>query len=68
MLTALWGEQDALQRSIAGAPETFRVGIPLGKVARPDDIAAAVVFLLSDRASHITLQDLTIDGGAALGA
>lgn len=67
MLTSLWSGGDALRVSIEGAPETFRVGIPMGRLARPADVADAVLFLLSDRAAHITLQDLTVDGGAALG-
>lgn len=67
MLTSLWSDGDALRTSVEGSPETFRVGIPLGRLARPSDIADAVLFLLSDRASHITLHDLTVDGGAALG-
>lgn len=67
MLTSLWSDGDALRASVEGSPETFRVGIPLGRLARPSDIADAVLFLLSDRASHITLHDLTVDGGAALG-
>ncbi|WP_315851268.1 SDR family oxidoreductase [Lysobacter antibioticus] len=37
-------------------------------MAEPDDIAEAVCFLLSDRARHITLHDLRIDGGATLDA
>lgn len=68
MLTSLWGDGDAAAASLTGAPDQFRTGIPLGKLAQPDDIAAAVLFLLSDQASHITLGDLTVDGGAALGA
>ena len=48
-------------------PDAYRVGIPLGKLATPSDIADAVVFLLSDRASHITMHTLTVDGGATLG-
>jgi 2,3-dihydro-2,3-dihydroxybenzoate dehydrogenase len=67
MLTSLWAGGDALRASIEGTPETFRTGIPLGRLAQPSDIASAVLFLLSDRASHITLQHLTVDGGAALG-
>ena len=34
--------------------------------ATPDEIARAVLFLLSDQASHITLHDLRVDGGATL--
>ncbi|GAB1822126.1 SDR family oxidoreductase [Herbidospora sp. RD11066] len=67
MLTGLWDGSDALRTSVEGAPGAYRVGIPLGRVARPSDVADAVAFLLSDRAAHITMQDLTVDGGASLG-
>lgn len=67
MLTSLWLDGDASRSSIVGSPETFRVGIPLGKIAQPRDVVEAVLFLLSDRASHITLHDMTVDGGASLG-
>ncbi|MEU6023275.1 2,3-dihydro-2,3-dihydroxybenzoate dehydrogenase [Micromonospora sp. NPDC048871] len=68
MLTSLWADDDARRISIEGTADTFRVGIPLGRLASPADIAAAVLFLLSDRASHITLHELVVDGGASLGA
>lgn len=68
MLTSLWDDADAaLRTSIDGDLATYRNGIPLGKLAQPSDIADAVLFLLSDKASHITLHDLTVDGGAVLG-
>lgn len=51
---------------IAGAPEHFRLGIPLGRVADPADIAAACLFLISPAAKHITMHDLRVDGGATL--
>ncbi|MCN9244997.1 SDR family oxidoreductase, partial [Streptomyces sp. RY43-2] len=54
--------------TLTGNLDAFRVGIPLGKLAQPTDVANAVAFLLSDQASHITLHTLTVDGGAALGA
>jgi NAD(P)-dependent dehydrogenase (short-subunit alcohol dehydrogenase family) len=41
--------------------------IPLGRRGNPDDIAHAVVFLLSDLASYITGQTLVVDGGSTVG-
>ncbi|MNO51737.1 2,3-dihydro-2,3-dihydroxybenzoate dehydrogenase [compost metagenome] len=67
MLHRLWGEQGNQESTIAGTPESFRLGIPLGRVAAPEDIAEGVVFLVSDQARHITMHDLCIDGGATLG-
>jgi NAD(P)-dependent dehydrogenase (short-subunit alcohol dehydrogenase family) len=37
--------------------------VPVGRVARPDDIADIVTFLASDRARYITGADLVADGG-----
>ncbi|HHT27826.1 MAG TPA: 3-oxoacyl-ACP reductase FabG [Firmicutes bacterium] len=40
--------------------------IPLGKTGRPEDVAAATAFLVSDDAAYITGQTLVIDGGISL--
>ncbi|MEU3567970.1 2,3-dihydro-2,3-dihydroxybenzoate dehydrogenase [Kitasatospora sp. NPDC036755] len=67
MLRSMWHDETGPRATIDGRPEAYKVGIPLGKLARPADIADAVVFLLSEQAGHITLHDLTVDGGATLG-
>ncbi|WP_405753738.1 2,3-dihydro-2,3-dihydroxybenzoate dehydrogenase [Streptomyces sp. NBC_01020] len=67
MLRSMWHDESGPQATIDGRPDAYKLGIPLGKLARPADIADAVVFLLSEQAGHITMHDLTVDGGATLG-
>lgn len=68
MLRDMGLDAAGVQRTVDGRPEQFKLGIPLGKVAQPQDIADAVLFLASPQAGHITLHDLVVDGGATLGA
>jgi NAD(P)-dependent dehydrogenase (short-subunit alcohol dehydrogenase family) len=47
------------------AAAQFASQIPLGRRGKPEEIAAAVVFLASDESSFITGIDLPVDGGLA---
>jgi meso-butanediol dehydrogenase/(S,S)-butanediol dehydrogenase/diacetyl reductase len=48
----------------AGAVTKIADRSPMGRVARPDEIAAAALFLVSDEASFVTGVALPVDGGA----
>ncbi|WP_373975480.1 2,3-dihydro-2,3-dihydroxybenzoate dehydrogenase [Chitinibacter sp. SCUT-21] len=67
MQRLLWNDESDAQRVIDGALPTYRTGIPLRRLATPEDITAPVMFLLSDAARHITMHNLCVDGGATLG-
>ena len=47
----------------AELPDSARDRLLIPRLAQPDDIAAAVSFLLSDDASYITATQLVVDGG-----
>ncbi|MCL6627470.1 3-oxoacyl-[acyl-carrier-protein] reductase [Alicyclobacillus shizuokensis] len=48
------------------AKEHMLQQIPLGRIGRPEDVAAAVAFLASDAAAYITGQVIAVDGGMAM--
>ena len=62
-----YDDPDAMREAmLRGSLEKYRIGIPLGRLATPEDHAAAVAFLVSDASRHMTGQNLVIDGGQTL--
>ena len=39
---------------------------PMGRIGEPEEVAEAVMFLLSDAASYLTGAEITVDGGFIL--
>jgi len=49
------------------AEKRFLSMIPMRRLGKPEEIAAAIAFLLSDEAGFITGQILFVDGGGSIG-
>jgi 3-oxoacyl-[acyl-carrier protein] reductase len=48
------------------AKDSLKTQIPLGRIGDATEVAQAVAFLCSDKASYITGQVLAVDGGMAM--
>jgi 3-oxoacyl-[acyl-carrier protein] reductase len=55
-MQARWDRDPAMKQAAAAA-------VPLGRVGTTQDMANAILFLLSDKASFITATELIVDGG-----
>lgn len=71
-LTRLWTTRIAkLAKERGVAPEAiiaeFSHEIPMGRFAKPEEIAPMVVFLASHKTSYVTCQSVLVDGGIARG-
>ncbi|MGW9027999.1 SDR family oxidoreductase [Streptomyces sp. NPDC055722] len=53
----------ALEVPVSEHEETFVAAQPMNALIEPEDVAAAVVYLLSDGARQVTGTTLTVDGG-----
>ncbi len=60
-----WVETEMTTDALADA-ESIIKGIPVGRVATPEDIAGAIVFLCTNWANHITGEVLNVNGGSVL--
>lgn len=62
--------EDGINRFSGGNPEVkeqmekhYRQSVPLGRIGRPEEAAAAMLWLCSERASYVTGHSMIVDGG-----
>ncbi len=56
-------ETPLLAKGTGGDPHSYAAFVPMGRIGQPDEIADAVVWLLSDEARFVTGHTLPVDGG-----
>lgn len=56
-------ETPLLHKGTGGDPHSYASFVPMGRIGQPDEIADAVVWLLSDEARYVTGHTLPVDGG-----
>ncbi|KAI1412629.1 NAD(P)-binding protein [Hypoxylon sp. FL1857] len=64
-----WVDTPLVERAKAGTPglsDAINNLVPMGRVARPEEVSDAIIFLSSPRSSYVTGSDFVIDGGTIL--
>jgi len=62
--TPIWTRGAREGQSLDKTEETLSAGIPMGRFANPEEVAAAVLFLASDASSGMTAAEIVVDGGS----
>jgi 3-oxoacyl-[acyl-carrier protein] reductase/bacilysin biosynthesis oxidoreductase BacG len=70
--TSRWEQRVAARaaaegKSLEEAIREEHARMPLGRIAEPEEVAAVVTFLASERASYVTGATIAVDGGATRG-
>ena len=61
-----WVDTDMAAADLAAFGDSIRKEIPLGRVATPDDVAGAVLYLVSPLGSYVNGAAIPLNGGSFL--
>jgi NAD(P)-dependent dehydrogenase (short-subunit alcohol dehydrogenase family) len=60
------GQAKSQDRPVEEVREEFRAVSPMNEFTQPEDVADAVLYLCSDRAAHVTGEDLNVSAGVVM--
>ena len=61
--TPIWASRAPTDEAMTQLEATIVKGIPLGRIAEPEDLAKAALYLASDDAMNVTAAEIVVDGG-----